>query len=153
MSKKEIKIEAEVEIESDSNILKESNEVFSDIFSIESNNVIDSDNVISIEMPQMLFEFINGKTIFQKTTLKLVILDGYKTSSKILDCIKNNNLIMFNIKTFEDEEKNKQINTWIFENPKIKMINFGNLISMPGPEKRIITCEIQYDNFNIIDKE
>ena len=121
-------------------------ELFADSFIVGLNDLTLEENVISIEMPKIAFKTVNGQSMTEKSPVLITLKDKFGICPKIYD-IAFNGLKNFSI-VIKDEDGGTQ-DLWTFESPSIKAINFGQIISSPQPEERVVQCEIEYVKFTI----
>lgn len=121
---------------------------FIDIVDLQADGLIDSNNIISIKLPKVIIKMVNGKPCIEKNNLMLALHDNPKVCSNLL-LAANNGLNSFKLTTYLDIEKTNICDTWELVNARIIGIDFGEIVTVPQTEQRIIQCEIEFDKLLI----
>jgi hypothetical protein len=127
-------------------------EQYVDSISVEASGLIKTENVLSIELPKVSVETINGVITIEKSPILFTLHDNKGVCSDIIKATKNG-LKEIVITTYLDLEKTIISDIWKFSGPKIKGINFGQVITLLNSERRVVQCEVEFDKLTINDVE
>lgn len=123
-------------------------EQFVDVVDVRADELIDSKNVVSIEMPKVTIDIVNKVPYIQKTPILLTLHDNPKVCSNLI-LAATKELKELVITTYMDEEKTIVSDVWELENARVKTINFGQIVTLPQPDQRVVQCEIEFSKLVI----
>lgn len=106
-------------------------------------------DIEKIELPKMIFKDSGGqhRLIDEKSTI-CVHFYGRPNVSRDIATAVNEGLKECKIEFFENSQTYRIASVWVFENAKIKAVDFG-VAMFEGDEDRLIQCEIGYDKLVI----
>lgn len=116
---------------------------FVDVIDLKADDLIDSKNIVSLKMPKVTVEMINGRPQVARSNLMIALNDNPKVCSNLI-AAANKGVMSFVLTTYMDVEKTEVCDVWELEGARIVGIDFGEVVTIPQPEQRVVQCEIEF---------
>lgn len=143
------KEEVASEAEAEATAVEAEEEGYVDKFEVDCGGFIDSSRVVSIKMPKIEVELVNGAAVVKRDPIGFIIEDSPSACANLCKiAAKGFPHLTISVHTGEETE-NSAPTVWKFDGARIKIIDYGVVVSVPQPDKRVIQCEVEYKRFSV----